>query len=453
MTKKLSKILSLFLVLAFFLTTGFGCALTSNEVKEKLEPITLTYWRVWDDKDAFDEIIAAYQALHPNITIEYRKFRYDEYEQELLDALAEDRGPDIFSIHESWLRKYQSKISPMPAKITMVYQHTEGSLKKEVVSELKTTATPTLREIKQNFADAVYQDAVIDERVYGLPLGLESLVLFYNRDILNAAGIAEIPTNWEDFQTAVQKTTRFDSKENIVQAGAALGTGSNIERSFDIASILMMQNGATMMSGGQTAFGKGSNQVYPGIQALQFFTDFSSPTKTVYTWNKDMNPSLDSFLSGQLAFFFGYNYHIPTIKSRAPRLNFGIAPIPQINAGSPVNYASYWLETVSQKSPHTNEAWDFITFATAKEQAASYLTKTSKPAALRALISTQANDENIYAASTQTLTATSWYDGKDPLAAETAFKEMLDQLSDSIDEKEFKSIINTAIQKINQTIK
>lgn len=453
MNRSWFKLISLFLVLTGFLTTGFGCKLVGGEVKEKLTPITLDYWRVWDDGDAFDEIIAEYKALHPNITINYRKFRYEEFEKELLEALAEDRGPDIFSIHESWLKKYQSKIAPMPKEISLVYQVTKGNLKKEVIPELRRTATPTLREIKDKFADTVYQDAVINEKVYGLPLGLESLVMFYNRDILNAAGVAEAPKTWEEFMSAVQKTTRFDNQDNITQAGAALGTGNNIDRSFDIISILMLQNGATMMEGNQVAFSnRSAGKNLPGLEALQFYTDFALATKNVYSWNKDMPYSLDAFLTGRLAFFFGYNYHLPTIKARAPRLNFAIAPIPQVNVSAPINYASYWLESVSAKSKHSAEAWDFIIFATTNERVKSYLDKTQKPAALKSLINSQLEDEYLYAASTQTLTAVNWYVGQDPLAAETALKEMLDQLSEAIDEKEFKNIINNGISKINQTL-
>ncbi|HQA64233.1 MAG TPA: extracellular solute-binding protein, partial [bacterium] len=213
------------------------------------------------------------------------------------------------------------------------------------------------------------------------------------------------------------------------------------------------QNGATMMEGNQVAFSNQSaGKNLPGLEALQFYTDFALATKNVYSWNKDMPYSLDAFLTGRLAFFFGYNYHLPTIKARAPRLNFAIAPIPQVNVSAPINYASYWLESVSAKSKHSAEAWDFIIFATTNERVKSYLDKTQKPAALKSLINSQLEDEYLYAASTQTLTAVNWYVGQDPLAAETALKEMLDQLSEAIDEKEFKNIINNGISKINQTL-
>ena len=175
--KKKTIILSLIFI--FIITSGFGCKRVDKKVKEAMEPITLNYWRVWDGPDDFSDIIAKYNAIHPYITINYRKLRYSEYENELLNALAEDRAPDIISIHNTWIKKYQSKIEPMPEQITMAYPVEKGSIKKEVVPELRTTKSIALKDIKNNFIDTVYKDVVIKkdgkERVYGLPLSVDTL--------------------------------------------------------------------------------------------------------------------------------------------------------------------------------------------------------------------------------------------------------------------------------------
>lgn len=454
MKRKYFTILNLFLVFVFLMTAGLGCKSPGGDVQEKLKPIELNYWRVFDDADAFEDIVAAYKQLHPNITINYRKFRFEEYEQALLEALAEDRGPDIFSINEGWVKDYQTKIKPMPSEITLAYQYTKGTIKKEIAYELRTRNAPSLREIKTNFADTVYEDVVLDDQVYGLPLSLETLVMFYNKDILNKSGIAQPPRDWKSFQEDVQKSTRFDSQGNIIQSGAALGTGYNVERSFDILSVLIMQNGAEMTntSGFATFANENRDRYNPGIEAIRFYLDFASPVKSVYSWNDDMTSSFDSFLSGKLGFTFGYNYHIPSIKSRAPRLNFGIAPIPQISPEDPINYANYWVEGVSLKSAHQDEAWDFILFATDQERVVSYLEKTNRPTALKALIDSQFEDEELHSTSLQILTAKNWYQGIDQPAAEEAFKEMIEDLPNALDDRQFSDIIKTAISKINQTI-
>ncbi|MDO8669464.1 MAG: extracellular solute-binding protein [Candidatus Buchananbacteria bacterium] len=455
MKRKYFNSLNLFLIFAFLLTAGFGCKNPGADVQEKMKPIELNYWRVFDDQDSFNDIIAKYKLLHPNIKINYRKFRIEEYEQAILEALAEDRGPDILSINESDLRKYQTKLASMPAEIVMAYQYTKGTVKKEVAYELRTKKSPSLREIKANFADTVYDDVVLDGQVYGLPMSLETLIMFYNKDILNKSGIAQVPKDWKAFQEAVQKSTRFDTTGRIIQSGSALGTGYNIERSFDIISVLIMQNGAVMIDGnGFASFNQATaDKYFPGLEAIRFYLDFSSPVKSVYSWNADMPNSFESFLSGKVAFMFGYNYHLPSIKSRAPKLNLGLAPIPQVSQDNQTNYANYWVESVSKKSAHQSEAWDFIIFASSKDNVTSYLNTTGRPTALKELLNTQMDNENLYPTSLQTLTAKNWYKGKNQPAAEEALKEMIEALPTAVEDRDFSDIIKNAISKINQTIR
>ena len=142
----------------------------------------------------------------------------------------------------------------------------------------------------------------------------------------------------------------------------------------------MTQNGTRMTSdSGYPTFHlipPGSNlPLPPGEQALQFYTDFAQSTKEVYTWNATLPESLDAFVRGQTAFFFGYAYHLPFIRARAPKLNLNIVSVPQVNTQLPVNFASFWVETVSKKTAHPNEAWDFILFAGNAKNVVNYLNK------------------------------------------------------------------------------
>lgn len=454
------------LILAFVLTSGFGCKIDNAEVTEAMKPITLKYWRVWDGPDAFDGIIASYKQLHPFISIEYKKLRYDEFEKELIEALAEDRGPDMISIPNTWVKKYQSKISPLPEKIKMAYPTVKGTIKKEVINEIREGKSITPKEIRDNYLDTVYDDIVIKiedentkqlkEKIFCLPLSIDTLAMYYNKDLFNNAGIIDPPKYWnKDFQNNVKKLTKLDEKGGVLQSGAALGGSANIERSSDILSILMMQNGAKMMEGNSVLFAKSfeNNKTNPGLEALAFYTDFGNPAKEVYGWNKDLNNSVDMFAQGNLAIMFGYAYHLPIIRAKAPKLNFSIAPLPQIEgSGEEINFANYWVETVMAKSKNTNEAWDFIQFAAKAENVKSFLEKTKKPTALRSLIEEEKEDFDIGVFAKQLLTAKSWYKGKDAGAMEKAFNDMIDEMLAADPEKDAKNIINRAASRVQQTI-
>ncbi len=455
------KITALFLLAIVFFTSGFGCKVQDKSTATATVPVTLVYWRVFDGQDAFDDIIKNYQALHPFVKIEYRKLRASEYETELLNALAEDRGPDIFSIHNTWVRKYQSKISPMPDTTTMAFMVTQGTIKKEVIPELRTTRTLSLKEIRDNFVDVVGKDVILaDNKIYGLPLSVDTLAMFYNKDLLNNAGVSEVPKYWNrDFLQAIKKLTKQDPKRGLIQSGIAMGGSSNIERYSDILATLMLQNGATMINDGNQVrfnmipdFAKDTGY-NPGMEALRFYTDFANPTKESYAWNNELNNSLEMFINGNLAIMFGYAYDIPLIKAGAPKLNFSIAKFPQIEGNPPtnINFANYWVETVSKKSQHANEAWDFIQFITREEQAKIYLAKTQKPTALRSLVASQKEEDLVGVFADQVLTARSWYRGKNVTAAEDAIKEMIDTVIANGTEK-LQNIINNAANKVQQTI-
>jgi len=451
------RIIIFSLLLVFILSSGFGCKTTSPQTAAATAPITLTFWQTYDDTDAFTDIIAKYQAIHPNITIEFKKFRYEEYENELLNAWAEDRGPDIFAIQNTWVKKYQPKLTPMPTNITMAYMVQSG-VQNTPTPQLQTNTSLTIRDLKNNFADVVYGDVVLEDgKIYGLPLSVDTLAIFYNRDLFNNSGITTPPLFWNtEFQQSIKKLSKQDPKKGLIQSGIALGTSKNISRFSDILSVLMMQNGAVMTDGNQVTFQSVpptmSNNYNPGLEALRFYTDFANPAKEVYSWNNDMPNSLEAFASGNLAIFFGYSFDIAQIRAQSPKLNFGIAKLPQIE-GNPmeVNFANYWVESVSKKSQHPNEAWDFIQFMTKEENAKIYLTKTKKPTALKSLINSQKDDEDLGVFADQVLSAKSWYHGKSVTDAEAAIGEMIDAALVAPTDK-LTDVLSEGAVKVQQTI-
>ena len=78
-------------------------------------PVTLEFWSVFDNSDIYQPLILKYQQLYPNVTINYRKKNITSYENDLVGALAAGKGPDIFSVNNTWLPKHKDKLAPAPA--------------------------------------------------------------------------------------------------------------------------------------------------------------------------------------------------------------------------------------------------------------------------------------------------------------------------------------------------
>src|SRR3989338_8018017 len=206
------------IIIAFIAITGIGL-----QPGPSAQPVELTFWRVFDDSDAYETIISDYQKTNKNVKITYRKQTVGTYEKDLLNAMAAGRGPDIFMLHNTWLPKHADKIVSLPSELM------------------------SLKDFQNTFVDAAYDDFVEDGKIYGLPISVDTLALFYNKDIFNSAALSSPPQTWENFVEASNQTVKADNQGNILRAGAALGTARNVNRASDILMLLMLQSGVEMV--------------------------------------------------------------------------------------------------------------------------------------------------------------------------------------------------------------
>ena len=235
-----------------------------------------------------------------------------------------------------------------------------------------------------------------------------------------------------------------------------MGGSSNIDRYSDILSVIMIQNGAIMQNGDQVSFNKVPSSAQqanynPGLSALRFYTDFANPIKEVYSWNTLMPNSLDAFIGGNLGIMFGYSYQLPIIKARAPKLNFSVAKLPQIEgSAADINFANYWVETVSKKVQTLMRLGILYSLPPMPRMLKVILAELKKPAALRTLLKDQIQDEEIGIFADQVLTARTWYKGYNSAAAEKAIAEMIDTAIVNTDEAKIQEALNLGASKVQQ---
>ena len=432
----------IFSLITILIFGGLGCKQTTNNngnnegsgsLGDKVSDsgkIEIEWWRLWDSQDVFKDQIKAYEAAYPNIKINYRKLTYGEYEDAIISALASGKGPDIWSIHNTWLPKHIDKLAPIPAEI----------MTSDIYGEI--------------FVDVALGDLQgSDGKLYGIPFSVDTLGLYYNKDFFNTKSLTSPPETWTEFKDYVKELTKVDSFGNIELAGGALGTSKNITRAVDILYLLMLQNGtqmtdedrrrATFDSKAKTSGG----EVYtPGLDALIFYTDFADPKKSVYSWNPAMHNSIDAFTQERAAMAFGYSYHDAIIKSKAPNLNYDIAEVPQIQGSSKeANYANYWAEVVSRTSVKQTEAWNFLNYLAKQENIKSYSEKTKRPASRKDVIAEQLDDPLLKVFSKQALTAENWYQ-TDSSAIEGIFSNLVESVA--LGETEPEEGLNETVDRV-----
>ncbi len=292
---------------------------------------TLTFWGLWEDKKTMQVVIDDFQRQNPNIKVNYEKQDIKQYRETLQTRIDSGGGPDIFLYHNSWYPMLSSILLPFPS----------NAMPKD--------------EFLNSFYPVVQKDLVKSGAIYGIPIGIDTLSMYVNKDIFSSAGLS-YPQNWNDFVDFARILTVKDEEGKIKTAGAAMGTYDNINHASDIISLLFLQNSVdfTDMEGSKDRV----------LGALNFYTSFATDANNV--WDNTLDPSILAFSKGNLAMFFGYSWDYFTIKAFNPNLNFEITTVPQLPNQS-INLASYWAAGVSAKSHYQKEALMFASFLAKKE--------------------------------------------------------------------------------------
>jgi len=292
---------------------------------------TITYWGLWENKNIIQPIIDEFQATNPKIKVRYEFQSHKQYKARLENAIAQGTGPDVFRFHNTWVAMLKDSLEPVPTTVMSA-------------SEFATTFYPVATN-----------DLVGGSTIYGIPMMIDGLGLYYNEEIFEKAGVTAPPSTWEELLAMVPKIAKADGTGFSV-AALAIGTTGNVENFSDILATMFMQNGADLVNPTSKA----------AEETLMFYKKFANPADPVYTWNETMDNSIYAFSQGKVAMILAPSWRAFDIKEMNPTLRFKIAAIPQL-PGNTVTWASYWVEGVSAKSKNQTAAWEFMKFLTSRE--------------------------------------------------------------------------------------
>lgn len=340
----------IFIIVGIVVLILIGLIFILSKDKSSPEQITLNYWGLWEEESAMNGIIADFESKNPNIKVEYKRSQKDGYGGRLSGRLAkssaDEEVPDIFRIHNTWIPMFRDNLASVPKE------------------------TMTTLGLETDFFDIYKKDLVENGNYLAIPLMYDGLALFYNTDLLTK-GQVQVPTNWWDLEKSAEKLTERDKNGKIKVAGAAVGVVDNVDHWSDIVGLMMKQNGVDFSK-------KSSENEKKMKDVIDFYTLFRTKGNV---WDETLPNSTQFFASGNLAFYFAPSWRIFDIETLNPKLKFEVTKVPQLpTLGSAsidkidptaeltnINWATYWVEGVNNKSKHQKEAWKFLEYLASVE--------------------------------------------------------------------------------------
>ena len=314
-------------------------------------PVTITY-AMWGDTTELanqQKIVDAFSKLNPSITVKVSVADWDSYWPKLQTDLAAGNAPDVFLMDGPLYPDYQTRdqlldLTPLIAK--------DGFDTSQLV-------------------DLAVQDFMAaDGNLYGLPRDLNTIALFYNKTMFDAAGLPYPDETW-DWNKLVEVATKLTktSGGKTSQWGFYTET-SDMENYW---ASLVWQAGGDILSADKKTVVVNSDQAAAGIQFLQ---DLIYKDKVMA--QPVAGGTGDMFENGQAAMEANGSWLVPT--HEAAGINFEVAPLPKGPAGQATSVnPSGVVAYKGTKAP--DAAWEFIKCYTGPELQAMVATlKASMPA-------------------------------------------------------------------------
>ncbi|PIR40204.1 MAG: hypothetical protein COV33_01070 [Candidatus Zambryskibacteria bacterium CG10_big_fil_rev_8_21_14_0_10_34_34] len=317
----------------------------------------------------FNEAIKA-TSLHQSkeFTLQYVQKTEEEFDASFIEALASGNGPDIFMLGSEKILKHRNKIFAIPYEAF------------------------TTRQFKDSFIEGA-EIYMAPEGFLALPITVNPLVMYWNRSIFTEVKITEPPKYWDEFYNLANQISKKDGALNISRSLVAFGEFGNISHAKEIVINLAMQAGTPVTIWGSnnkalSVFADSFNKsTIPAEAAVNFYTEFSNPAKSSYSWNRSLNNSTNYFLGGDLALYFGFANEISNLQIKNPNLNFDVATVPTSREGGVnVSYANFNSFAITKASKKISAAFSVISILTGKEGAMAFSKALRLPPARRDLL-------------------------------------------------------------------
>ncbi|WP_223840041.1 ABC transporter substrate-binding protein [Saccharopolyspora pogona] len=310
-----------------------GCAPAQN-------PREITFWNFYgpggqqkSQSDWVVQLAAEWNATH-DIKVRLRYVPTKDYTSgpTLQTSFSAGAGPDVFLLSPGdFLRYYNG-----------------GAL-----ADLTPHLDPAVRA---DFLPQVLRTRLVDDRVYGLPMEIEPLALYYSETAFEQAGLAEgdLPRTWDDLIAVAERLTTPD------RFGMLFETNPGYYQNFTWYQAMWMAGGevftpdqrrATFDSGGVHA-------------ALKFWHDaVTAGVAPRRVRGSGGNDSISNIADGYCAMQQLGIWGIAEIAEQAPDFRYGVTPMPAPPGGAYTTSLGSWAMVANAKGANPEAAAEFVVWA------------------------------------------------------------------------------------------
>lgn len=324
---------------------------------------TITVWHYFSDKNQV-KVMTDYKELfeknNDGVTVENVFVPYDQMNSKLISAVGSKTGPDVVVFNGA-----ETSTLALGGALAPITDQWDGFAEKD------------------QFPESVVHS--LDDEVYAAQGYVNLLGLWYNKDILDEAGI-EPPTTMDELNAALDTVTAA-GKGGITLSGLPQSQGE-------------WQAYPWLSSFGFSYDDPQAAPLEEAFATIQSWTESGALTREAVTW--DQTVPFQTWAAGDVAFAENGNWQIGTARSDA-KFNYGVVPLPVGESGQV--YLGGEGEGIGAFSKNPELAWKYLeeTYFSEEGQAIALKDVGSIPSRGDAASASEVTEDPILAAFAQSL--------------------------------------------------
>jgi len=291
-------------------------------------------WHPGHKYDTYAEVIDSLKSAHPNVSIQWNVMQWPDIRRRLLAGFTAGNPPSVSEANPDWVAEFaqQGLLEPLTTYIA----RDGGSM-----------------GFPSDWDEETLIPARINGTYYAVPVHYTCALLFYNKTLLDKAGISHPPTTWDNFLQVAKTVTTKD----------VWGFASNSDEELALWP-WFTQNGVRYYDPQVKQVGLDAPEA---VEALQFLVDL------VYKYNVAPAPSIGGstmsvdqlFTTGRVAMIYTGPWDVHPILAANPSFEWRIGPATRRKAQATWSTGA-WL-IIPKQAPNKDLAWEFIKRITALE--------------------------------------------------------------------------------------
>jgi multiple sugar transport system substrate-binding protein len=297
------------------------------------DAVVLTFWNGFtaSDRPFLEAIVQEFNDTHPDIQVEMDIQPWDIMFQKLLPSWASGGEPDLAAMSYNIIPQY---------------------VESEILAPLDDFYTDYVDEA--NFSDAALNGMTVGGHRYGVPMISFGLMLFYNKDMFEAAGLdpEAPPTTWEEWQAAIVALSKDEDGDGTYdQYGLVWGDHA----APNIWPALIWGGGGDFISDDSTTSLLDDPLTVEAVQSWSELLFLSGRSPLGLSGVEADN----LMITGKAAMEISGPWMINAFASAG--LNFGIAQVPAGPAGQFTQGDALYM-VLGSSSPNKEAAYEFLRF-------------------------------------------------------------------------------------------